>query len=158
MPRSPRAPPETHGFRSFYGWGKNGALLEAGGERYLLSMVLGITTGRGCSTADVVKYLTRSVGADFTKPTGTIYYARNDDVRSKTRQDLYFPAVDLLKQLGVRAEIVEGVLPQVKADVMGAMIGSDQFSWAKARSTIRPGAICEHLTSTGGVMNDTMPQ
>lgn len=151
-PLHPRQPPESHGFRSWYGWGKDGSLLEAGGERYLLSMMLGVATGRGMSTQDIVRNLTRSVGADFTKPTGTIYYARNEDVRSKTRQDLFFPAVDFLATLKVRAEIVNGILPERKADVMGAMIGAEQFDWEKAGSRVRPGAIVEHLTSTGGVM------
>jgi hypothetical protein len=157
-PFGPRQPPQSHGFRSWYGWGKDGTLLEAGGQRYLLSMMLGVATGRGMSTQDIVRNLTRSVGADFTKPTGTIYYARNDDVRSKTRQDLFFPAVDLLAALKVRAEVVNGVVPERKADVMGAMIGAEQFGWDKSGSRLRPGAIAEHLTSTGGVMYDGAAQ
>lgn len=151
-PLDPRRPPESHGFRSWYGWGKDGALLEAGGEKYVLSMVLGITTGRGMSTQDIVRNLTRSVGADYTKPTGTIYFPTNKDVRSTTREGLFRPAVDLLAALKVRAEIIEGILPERRADVMGAMIGSESLGWESARSQIRPGAIVEHLTSTGGVM------
>jgi len=144
--------PSSQGFRGWYGWGKDGKLLEAGGQRYLLSAMLGVTSGRGMSTDDVVRNLTRSVGADYTRPAGTIYFARNDDVRSKTRQDLFPAAVNALAALRVGGQEVEGILPQGRGDVMGAMIGAEQFSWKASRSTVRPGAICEHLTSTGGVM------
>jgi hypothetical protein len=153
-PLSKTGPPESQAFRSWYGWGKDGKLLEAGGERFLLSMMLGVTSGRGSSTDEVVRYLTRSVGADFTRPNGTIYYARNDDVRSTTRQDLFPAAVAALERLDVKAAIVQGKTPQHKADVMGAMLGTDQFSWREAHCDMRPGAICEHLTSTGGVMSE----
>lgn len=145
--------PESQGFHGWYGWAKSGRLLEAGGEHYLLSMMLGVTTGRGMSTTDVVRNLQRSVGADFTRPAGTIYYARNNDVRSKTRDEGYQAAIDALRSLNVRGEIVDEVVPQRKADVMGAMIGAEQFSWHAAQSTVRPGAICEHLTSAGGIMS-----
>jgi hypothetical protein len=60
--------------------------------------------------------------------------------------------VDKLKELGVTGQVVDGVLPRGKADVAGAMIGIADFNWAASGSTILPGAICEHLTSTGGVM------
>lgn len=146
-------PPASQGFHGWYGWAKDGQLLEAGGEHYLLSMMLGVTTGRGMAVADVVRNLQRSVGADFTRPAGTVYYARNSDVRSTTRDGQYQTAVDALKTLGVEGEIVDAVLPQGKADVMGAMIGAEQFSWRNAHSTVRPGAICEHLTSSGGIMS-----
>ncbi len=33
----------SHGFRSWYGWGAKGELMEAGGSRYMLSTVLGVT-------------------------------------------------------------------------------------------------------------------
>lgn len=157
-PPSRIEPPSSQGFRSWYGWGKEGRLLEAGGDRYLLSMMLGITSGRGCATADVVKYLTRSVGADFTKPAGTIYYVRNQDVRSTTREPLFAGAVSALNKIDVRAEVVDGILPSGKVDVMGAMIGSERFSWRESRSTIRPGAIVEHLTSTGGMFYENSAQ
>jgi hypothetical protein len=142
--------PMSQGFHGWYGWGKDGRLLEAGGDRYLLSVMLGVTSGRGMATADVVRNLTRSIGADFARPAGTVYYCRNDDIRTKTRRDLFQPAVDALRGADVRGEIVDGVLPRGKPDVMGAMIGVDEFAWSSSGSTIRPGAICEHLTSSGG--------
>ena len=49
-------------------------------------------------------WLQRSATADGTRPTGTIYYVRNGDVRSTTRHGAFPAAVAALKVLGVRAE------------------------------------------------------
>ncbi len=143
----------AQGFRSSYGWKADGTFREnARDEGYLLSTMLALTSGRGNSYAEALSSLTRSAAADGTAPKGTIYYMDNDDVRSTTR-DWGFPsAVAELKKLGVNAEIIEGVLPFEKNDVMGTMVGSAGFGWKSSGSTILPGAICEHLTSMGGVM------
>ncbi len=148
----------THGFRAFYGWGAQGDLLEAGGARYLLSTALAVTSGRGNSVSEAISYLRRSAQADGTHPKGTIYFMRNDDVRSATRAGGFTDAAQQLDALGVKAEVLEGVLPRHKQDVQGTMVGSDSFSWATSGSTILPGAICEHLTSFGGVLNETATQ
>ena len=128
--------------------------------RYYLSMVLGVTRGpNNNSIPDVMSYLTRSVTADGRKPPGTIYYVRTPDVRSTTRHDEFADAVAALKQLGVKAEEIEGAsdpvncLPVEKVDVMGAMTGRATFSWRAAKSTILPGAICENFTSHGGLLS-----
>ncbi len=51
-----------------------------------------------------------------------------------------------------------GVLPEGRADVQGTMVGAADFDWRTSGSTILPGAICEHLTSSGGVLNETAGQ
>ena len=121
---------------------------------YMLSTVLAVTSGRANSVAEAVSALRRSAAADGTMPTGTVYYLVNGDIRAKTRQGAFAAAVAALKELGVSAEIVTGVLPEKRPDVMGAMVGSAAFEWAASGSTILPGAICEHLTSFGGIMRD----
>jgi len=123
------------------------------GSSYLLSVVLAVTTGRGNTIEEVLNYLRRSAEADGTCPTGTIYYVKNDNIRSQARHDAFPAAVGQLEELGVAAQIVEGTVPRRKSDVQGAMLGTANFDWEKCQSTIRPGAICEHLTSTGGVMS-----
>lgn len=77
---------------------------------------------------------------------------RNGDVRAKTRAWGFASAIEELRRLGVAGEIVDGALPEGRDDVAGAMIGSAGFNWADSKSRILPGAICEHLTSTGGVL------
>lgn len=140
----------THGFRGWYGWSPQGELLESGGERYLLSTMLAVTSGRGNTIPEVLNYLTRSAAADGTFPKGTIYYMRNDNVRSTTRRPGFAFAVDDLDRLGVDAAILDGIAPVGKRDVQGAMLGSSIVRWSETGSTIRPGAIVENLTSFGG--------
>jgi hypothetical protein len=146
------ANPASLGFRSIHRFGPDGELLDSGGRQYLLSMMLGVTAGRGNSLAEVLSYLDRSATADGTHPPGTIYYVENKDIRSRIRQSAYPAAVELLKRLGVAAEIIQGTVPVRKDDVQGAMMGVAHFSWKDSGSTILPGAICEHFTSFGGVM------
>ena len=77
----------------------------------------------------------------------------NDDIRSKARQWGFKPAVQQLAGLGIRGEIIQGDIPKNVKDVAGVMVGIADFDWTKSGSTILPGAICEHLTSYGGIMN-----
>ncbi len=144
---------ETRGFRGEYAWGSDGAPA-AQGSRYLLSTMLGVTAGRGNSVREVLECLRRAEQADATEPKGTVYIERNGDVRSTTREWAFAPLVDALRKLGVTALIEDGVLPVGKRDVAGAVIGIADFNWADSKSTILPGAICEHLTSCGGMMGE----
>ena len=139
-------------FGSQRAWNPSGAS-DSSGQHYMLSTVLGVTAGRGNSEDEVLKYLQRSQLADFTSPKGTIYFERNGDVRSKTREWGFQPAADELKKLGVNAIVEDGVLPQNRSDVAGATIGAAGFDWPASHSAISPGAILEHLTSFGGVLS-----
>jgi tetratricopeptide (TPR) repeat protein len=137
------------------GWSPDG---DAGrsdqGERYLLSTMLAYTSGRGNSVPEALASLRRSIAADGTRPSGTVYYLENTDIRSATRAWGFRSAVQKLQQLGVRAVVETGSLPQKKPDVAGAMIGVAGFQWSQCGSTILPGAICEHLTSFGGMLHE----
>lgn len=140
------------GFRSDRSWNFGGEPVDAPAPRYLLSTVLGVSTGRGLSIPAIIENLQRSASADATRPPGTIYYVKNGDIRSVTREWGFAPAVAALKDLGVAAVIQDGILPAHADDVAGAMIGIADFDWPASKSTILPGAIVEHLTSFGGVM------
>jgi uncharacterized protein (TIGR03790 family) len=149
----------ARGFRSWHGWGVGGATDDSG-DRYMLSMMLGATTVRGNKLEEIISYLQRSAAADGTRPSGAIYYVANDNVRSKTRQfsaggasvDKFNAAVAQLQSSGVRAEKIDGKIPVGRIDVAGAMVGTASFDWSASRSHILPGAICEHLTSFGGIL------
>jgi hypothetical protein len=140
------------GFQSGYRFGEHGELVQGPGSSYMLSTVLGVTEGRGNTVEEILHYLQRNAAADGTHPNGTIYFMKNRNVRSTTREPAFAAAVEQLQALGVAAEILDGVLPPAKDDVQGAMIGTADFDWTTSGSTILPGAICEHLTSNGGVM------
>jgi hypothetical protein len=117
----------SRGFRRSQHWGPNGKPVETGGLQYLLSTVLAVTRGRGTSVDVSVEYLRRSASADSTKPQGTIYYLRNGNIRSTSRDGLFPSAVAKLKAAGVRARIIDGVLPSDKSDVQGVMVGTASF-------------------------------
>ena len=148
----------TLGFRAGLQFGSGGRPVAEGGRSYLLSTMLGVTAGRGNTLKEVLVYLQRSSQADGTHPGGTIYYMRNNDVRSKSRHDSFPAAVEQLKKLGVAAKIGHGIVPSGQRDVQGAMIGTKTFSWPTSQSTILPGAICENFTSYGGIMRSTAGQ
>lgn len=128
------------------------------GVRYMLSTMLAYTTGRGNSVNEALTMLRRSAQADGTKPAGTICYMTNGDVRSTTRRWGFESAVSMLRELGVKAEIIDGTIPQGRRDIAGLMAGTASFDWAGSGSTVLPGAICEHLTSFGGVMRENAGQ
>lgn len=144
----------TSGFRSSVSWLPTGQpAAPEKGLRYLLSTTLAHTSGLGLSVPESIANLRRSIAADHTCPTGTIYFLENSDVRSTTREWGNARAVEKLRSIGIAASIQPGILPQNKPDIAGALIGTANFDWAKSGSTILPGAICEHLTSFGGMLN-----
>lgn len=148
----------TLAFHSRDRWNERGGKVKEGGRRYLLSTMLAVTSGRGNSVSEAIRGLRQSAAADFNRPAGTIYFLTNGNVRSRTREPGFRSAAAALKKLGVKVEIIKGVLPEDKQDVAGAMIGTASFNWRSSKSTILPGAICEHLTSFGGVMRERAGQ
>ena len=154
-PRQKNEPSLSFSGLTYYGL--HGEALSSHGRHFLLSMVLGVPVGpgtvRGNTLDEVLACLRRSAAADATHPRGTIYYMQNGDIRSKVRQAGFPEAVKQLRALGVAAEIIDGTVPRNKPDVQGAMLGVADFHWKAYGSTILPGAICEHFTSFGGVMN-----
>ena len=124
------------------------------GSRYLLSTVLAVTRGRGTTVEEAIENLRRSAKADGTHPSGTFYFPVNGNVRSTCRDGDFIAAAFKLRKLGHKAQVLSGVLPEMKDDVAGATIGTASFDWKKSGSTILPGAICEHLTSFGGIMRE----
>ena len=63
-----------------------------------------------------------------------------------------------LGELGVKAEVVAGALPERKRDVAGLMAGTPTFDWRASGCAVVPGAICENLTSFGGIFTSTAGQ
>ena len=156
--QAPSPIPESRGFRTVTSWMKGGQIGRAGGQHYLLSTMLGYTSGRGNSVLEVIDYLKRGSKADGSLPMGSIYFARTDDIRSTARHFAYPLVVDELRRLGVHAEIIDGALPQGRNDVSGLAIGVANFGWKNSGNQILPGAICDNFTSFGGVLRETSSQ
>jgi hypothetical protein len=150
----------SRGFRARYLWDANGRRTNdvKTGQRYLLSTMLGVTSGRGNTLEEVLSYLQRAAKADGTRPKGTIYFMANQGVRSRPRDRCYAAVAAQIQALGIRAVVQQGALPRGASDVMGLMAGVAGFDWTATGSSILPGAICEHLTSTGGVLTATGSQ
>jgi hypothetical protein len=150
MPSDEQKEMPTLCFRNSWEFGAKGELLESGGNSYYLSAMLGVTFGRGNSVSEILQYLKRSASADGSHPQGTIYFVKNQDIRSVVRHDHFPEAVKELEKLGVSAQIIKGTVPLNKNDVQGVQMGCSDFNWEGSGSTILPGAICEHFTSYGG--------
>jgi hypothetical protein len=152
------------GFRSNYIWtGGNTPMVNEEVEsldRYYLSTLLTYTGRQGNSVNEVLSYLSASVSSDGSFPDGTVYLMENRDIRSLTRERYFHTTVEALAERGRHAKILakgqrgqDGVLPQNKDDVIGAVIGARKFDWGNSRSRLLPGAIAESLTSYGGHFN-----
>ncbi len=147
----------SRGFRSRYIWDPDGKKVAdlTKGQRYLLCTMLGVTQGRGNTEDEIRSYLRRAAYADGKRPQGTIYFMWNKDVRSSTRDKCFESVASQINALGVHAKVQQGRVPNGAKDVDGMMVGTADFSLAESNIAIRPGAICEHLTSAGGVLTDT---
>jgi uncharacterized protein (TIGR03790 family) len=150
--------PSPRAFRSTYHWNAARTRVPQG-QTYVLSTMLGFSSGRGNSVEEIVHGLSRSAAADATRPKGTIYFVNSGDPhRSGTRAPGFEPAVKELAKLDVRAEIIGGAIPQGRRDVLGAMLGISSFQWDGATTPMLPGAIAENLTSFGGVLKANATQ
>ncbi len=146
------------GFDTQMAWTTNGVALtdtpqKRLGDRYLMSIVLGVTRGAGTTLKEAVQVLNRAAVADYTHPSCGFYFCLTSDVRTTTRKPGFEEAIASLKELGHKAEVVSEMLPAKRQDIMGAMLGTANFDWSKSHSTMLPGAIAENLTSVGAVMN-----
>ncbi len=143
------------GFRNGDSWSAMGKKSpEEEGTNYLLSAMLGYTSGRGNSVDEVVTYLTRAANADGQRPRGSVFYMTNQDIRTTTRSKLFPEYVRAIKAEGGNAEILEGTVPTGRNDVIGATIGRHVYNWADSGSQFLPGAIFDNLTSFGGVLRE----
>jgi hypothetical protein len=141
------------GFRSATNWNVRGEPdAPDKGRRYLLSVMLAVTSGRGNSVPEALGALRAGFAANGSCPKGAFYFMRNENIRSTIRDWLFPSVVEKLRSMGLAAEVDEGIVPWAKPDVMGAAIGAAEYDWKASGSRILPGAICEDLTSSGGIL------
>jgi hypothetical protein len=157
MQRIPERPFDfvpTQGFKHGYAWGVNGMInSEPGqGNQYFLSTVLASTRNHGNSEMEALQQLKITMKADSTFPRGTFYFTQTGDVRTRTRSEQFDSAMRALNALGQRSRVVQTDMPLQARDVLGLSSGIQEFNWLATGSKIVPGAICENLTSYGGVL------
>ncbi len=165
--------PPTVGFRRAIGFGEDRQPTTGPGRRYLVSSVLGVTTGRGETVEEVVARIRATAAADGTAPTGAVLFCDTKDVRSTTRKPLFAAAVagieaeatarglDVrgldVRGFDVRAEVIRTALPRRTPDLFGltaGLAGVKPTAWTIADSRFVPGAFADNLTSFGGVLSE----
>lgn len=122
-----------------------------GTQRYYVSGLLAVTEQLGNSADQVIENLRRTASADGTKPSGTIYFEDNGNVRAATRRPQWPAAQRQLTNRGIpyfQEYNVSGGTPRNRNDVRGGVIGA-----ANARlpngSQYLPGSWVDNLTSYG---------
>ncbi len=153
----------TSGFRNHYVWSSADLTLWEPADsldQYYLSTMLAYTGARGNSFSEIKSYLTTAALSDASQPDGTVYLLENSNVRSTTRQTLFPATLTELVRRKRKAEVLykdndqqNGILPIAKTDVIGAVVGYENYEWKKTNSRLLPGAIAETLTSYGGDFN-----
>ncbi len=159
LPGQPERP--SQGFSSQTQFAPDGTVLEKGGRRYILSAMLGVPQNkerRGNTRSEILDYLCRAVEADGTCPEGTVYFVDNHEVRSRTRKPKYSQAIKALSDMGVEACQVDHAPPVETRGIAGLMMGKARFDAGPMARAIRPGAICDNLTSFGGDMRASASQ
>ncbi|MBU0607353.1 MAG: hypothetical protein KKI08_05675 [Armatimonadetes bacterium] len=144
-------------FHRATGWMPDGRMITLPeGRHYYLSAMLGYIGEKANTLEEVQRCLSIAATADGTRPAGTIYCMTSTDwARTGPRQWAFNSVVEALAKLGVKGEVLNGVLPPGKPDVAGAVVGIAGFKWLDSGSKILPGAFCDHLTSFAGVMTGT---
>ncbi|MFH0954160.1 MAG: TIGR03790 family protein [Verrucomicrobiota bacterium] len=119
----------------------------------LPSMMLSFVGSRGTDVETALQGLRRGAASDFTRPTGTVFFVVNNDVRSRCRDWQYPAAVAELDSLGVGAKIV-AALPEGQTGILGYMTGDPWPLPLFGGNAYLPGCMAEHLTSGGAIFHD----
>lgn len=150
----------TRSFSSGNFWGINGWANGTAqqGDKYTLSSVLAVVDKNASTLEDSLAALRASAMADGTAPAGNVYFAEHKDVRSRARKSQFIRAKQELESLGRTATIGAGIVPKADPQVFGATLGSSRINWKKSGSRFVPGAICDNLTSYGGLWGQSQTQ
>jgi len=151
VPKTKQGLTVSRGFHTQYRWLPGGQRADLQGIPYMLSMMLGVTYGRGNTAEEIVKYLQAASKVDGTHPTGTVYFMKHKGPRSTPRDQLFPNAARELGSLGVKAEILEGLFPKNKQDILGLTTGTAVFDFPASGCRMLPGSIGDNLTSGGGI-------
>lgn len=107
----------------------------------------------GSSLSEVYAMIDRGVAADHTAPDGTVYLMSTTDAKRNVRARLY-PVVKGLLSNRVNIEVLRRDALKGKDDVLIYITGKAVISDIES-NTFLPGAIADHLTSSGGRLFDS---
>jgi uncharacterized protein (TIGR03790 family) len=107
----------------------------------------------GTQVSDVEALIDRGIAADASKPAGTAYLLSTSDRQRNTRARFY-PGIRLLQSDRFRIAIINGDELRRRDDVMFYFTGLARVAGIDTNHFL-PGAIADHLTSTGGRLTDS---
>ncbi|MGB5715911.1 MAG: TIGR03790 family protein [Gammaproteobacteria bacterium] len=102
----------------------------------------------GETFAAVKALIDRGVAADSTHPDGSAYLLSTSD-RARNARARFYHGIDLLQTDRFKVEVIEGNSLQHRSDVMFYFTGLVHVEGIDSNQYL-PGAIADHLTSTGG--------
>jgi uncharacterized protein (TIGR03790 family) len=152
-------PASPLGFDSNTAYAGGSPSASAAARRYFIGAQLGYTGSLGNTLGDILQMIDRSVAVDGTHPSGTFYYMNHtgDPIRNiracgsfqgcNGPTPFFTNAVNAMTTAGGTAEIITGLLPTGRQDVLGILTGDAHPPIDSATMTILPGAFCDHLTS-----------
>ncbi|MDB2685870.1 tetratricopeptide repeat protein [Mariniblastus sp.] len=140
-------------FSSSQWWAKNGwpSKTEQQGRKYMMSTMLAIVRPDGSTQQQAMRQLFRSVAADGTNPKGVFFFAKHNDVRSRTRHRQIEQTAANLKAKGFQVVVSDQKWPRDKIDLLGATLGSAKIDWTKSNTNLVPGCLIDNLTSAGAI-------
>jgi len=95
----------------------------------------------------------RGIQADQTQPAGTAYLVSTSD-RARNVRSLYYPKIEQHMVNWLKTEIVDSDALRDRDDVLFYFTGKLRVSGLETLQFV-PGAIADHLTSTGGRLTDS---
>ena len=107
----------------------------------------------GNTLAEVKKLIDRGIASDYTYPQGTAYLLKTSDNARSTRAASFPATAEFYKGLW-RINYLEKNYIEKKDDVMFYFTGLVKVPRIKTNHFL-PGAIADHLTSTGGQLTDS---
>ncbi len=136
-------------FDSQTAWFGGSASSDSTARRYMLGGQIGFTGYQGNTPQQIIDMIDRGVAAEGTRPAGTFYYMSNtSDAARNVRSGQYSSASSTIaNSIGYGAQVLTGLLPTGRQDVLGVMGGFANADILNANMTILPGAFCDHLTS-----------
>ncbi|HVP32971.1 MAG TPA: TIGR03790 family protein [Steroidobacteraceae bacterium] len=96
------------------------------------------------------RLIDRGIAADGTRPTGTVYLVRTDDTARNVRSVEYPVAESIAgERIGIR--VIETPIHESLHDILAYFTGAVRVE-ELPKLGFRAGAVADHLTSTGGVL------
>ena len=106
----------------------------------------------GGSLKNVKKLIDNGVAADYSRPVGTAYLMDTSDKQRNVRK-IYYPLIQKSLNSLLKVKIIEANEIKNANDVLFYFTGQKKVRWVGDNYYL-PGAIADHLTSTGGHLFD----